>query len=77
MKIDFTINCDNPGVVFAVSEALKARGFKVLGCGVMLATQEADIECDPPIDFIDSVPDALKGFVDGGPASDVPNQGNG
>lgn len=65
MKIDLTINCKNPGVVWAVKEALEARGFKVHGCGVMLATGEPDIDCSPPIDFIDAVPDALLPFVDG------------
>jgi hypothetical protein len=65
MKVDFTINCNNPGVVFAIADALKAAGFNVRGCGVMISSQEPDIECDPPIDFIDKVPDALLGFVDG------------
>ena len=71
MKVDFTVNCDNPGVVFAIADALKARGFRVHNAGILLATGEPDIECDPPIDFIDSVPDPLKPFVDGGPTPSV------
>lgn len=71
MKIDFTVNCNNPGVVFAISAALKAAGFNVHNAGIMIATGEPDIECSPPIDFIDSVPDALKGFVDGGPTPEA------
>ena len=65
MKVDFTVNCDNPGVIFAISDALKKAGFNVHGCGVMLATGEPDIECSPPIDFIDKVPDAFVPLVNG------------
>lgn len=64
MKIDFTVNCDNPGVVFAIAAALRTAGFTA-SCGVMLATGEPDIECTPPIDFIDAVPEALLPFVEG------------
>lgn len=63
MKIDFTVNTENPYVVWAIKDALERAGFRVRNCGVMLATNEPDIECDPPIDFVDSVPDPLAGFV--------------
>lgn len=76
MRIDFTVNCNNPGVVFAIAAALKAAGFKVDNAGIMIGTGEPDIECSPPIDFIDSVPDVLQPFVSGEPTSDGPPAGD-
>lgn len=68
MKINFVVEgCENPGVVFAVKEALIAKGFKVVDCGFGMGPLAGmvDLICQPPVDFIDSVPDALTPFAIG------------
>lgn len=68
MKINFVVEgCENPGVVFAVRAALVAAGFNVVDCGFGVGPLAGvvDLICQPPIDFIDSVPDVLTPFAMG------------